>query len=40
MAVGPRDYIDQLLVRKYGDQKVDNSDLVAAVEPEKMFCFP
>lgn len=37
MAVGPRDYIDQLLVKKYADEKVDNSELTSMVEPEKML---
>lgn len=37
MAVGPRDYIDQLLVKKYADEKVDNADFAEAVEPEKMM---
>ena len=26
MAVGARDYIDKLLVKKYADEKVDNHD--------------
>lgn len=37
MAVGPRDYIDQLLVKKYADEKVDNADIAELVEPEKML---
>ena len=37
MAVGPRDYIDQLLVKKYADEKVDNSEIAKIVEPEKMM---
>ena len=37
MAVGPRDYIDQLLVKKYADEKVDNSSIAHMVEPEKML---
>ena len=37
MAVGPRDYIDQLLVKKYADEKVDNADITSLVEPEKML---
>ncbi len=37
MAVGPRDYIDQLLVKKYADEKVDNADITKLVEPEKML---
>ena len=37
MAVGPRDYIDQLLVKKYADEKVDTPDITSMVEPEKML---
>lgn len=37
MAVGPRDYIDQLLVKKYADEKVDNPGIAKMVEPEKML---
>lgn len=37
MAVGPRDYIDQLLVKKYADEKVDNPEISKMVEPEKML---
>ena len=37
MAVGPRDYIDQLLVKKYADEKVDNPSIAVMVEPEKML---
>ena len=38
MAVGARDYIDQLLVKKYADEKVDNHDsLESMVNPEKML---
>ena len=37
MAVGPRDYIDQLLVKKYADEKVDNPDITSAVAPEKIL---
>lgn len=37
MAVGPRDYIDQLLVKKYADEKVDNAEIAKLVEPEKML---
>ncbi len=37
MAVGPRDYIDQLLVKKYADEKVDNPQIAKMVEPEKML---
>ncbi len=37
MAVGPRDYIDQLLVKKYADEKVDNHEIAKLVEAEKML---
>ena len=38
MAVGARDYIDQLLVKKYADEKVDNHDaLESMINPEKML---
>lgn len=37
MAVGPRDYIDQLLVKKYADEKVDNPQIAKMVEPDKML---
>lgn len=38
MAVGARDYIDQLLVKKYADEKVDNHDaLVSMVDANKML---
>lgn len=37
MAVGPRDYIDQLLVKKYADEKVDNPEIANLVEAEKML---
>lgn len=37
MAVGPRDYIDQLLVKKYADEKVDNPEIAKLVEPDKML---
>lgn len=38
MAVGPNDYIDQLLVRKYSKEQVDNHDaIVSMVDPEKML---
>lgn len=38
MAVGAKDYIDQLLVRKYADEKVDNHDgIESMVSPEKMM---
>lgn len=38
MAIGAQDYIDQLLVKKYAQEKVDNHDgLVSMVQPEKMM---
>ena len=38
MAIGAKDYIDQLLVKKYSQEKVDNHDNVPSmVNPEKMM---
>ncbi len=38
MAIGARDYIDQLLVKKYAQEKVDNHEnLPSMVNPEKMM---
>ncbi|MCQ2740073.1 MAG: hypothetical protein MJ237_07590 [bacterium] len=38
MAVGARDYIDKLLVKKYADEKVDNHDAMESmVDPKKML---
>ncbi len=37
MAVGPRDYIDQLLVKKYADEKVDNPSIAEAIAADKML---
>lgn len=38
MAIGARDTIDQLLVQKYAEEKVDNHDnLPSMVDPEKML---
>lgn len=38
MAVGARDYIDKLLVKKYADEKVDNLDAMESmVDPNKML---
>lgn len=37
MAVGPRDYIDQLLVKKYADEKVDNPQIASLVDADKML---
>ena len=38
MAIGARDYIDQLLVKKYSSEQVDNHDsLESMIDPEKML---
>lgn len=38
MAVGAEDYIDQLLVKKYAEEKVDNHEnMESMVDPEKMM---
>ena len=38
MAVGAIDYIDQLLVKKYAQEKVDNHEAIESmVQPEKMM---
>ena len=38
MAVGARDYIHKLLVKKYADEKVDNHDAMESmVDPNKML---
>ncbi|MBR5556096.1 hypothetical protein IKU74_08810 [bacterium] len=38
MAVGAEDYIDQLLVKKYADEKVDNHDnMESMVDPNAMM---
>ena len=38
MAIGARDYIDQLLVKKYAQEKVDNHEnTISMVNPEKMM---
>ncbi len=38
MAIGARDYIDKLLVKKYADEKVDNHDAMSSmVDPQKML---
>lgn len=38
MAIGARDYIDQLLVKKYADEKVDNHEgMESMVDPNKML---
>ena len=38
MAIGAQDYIDQLLVKKYAQEQVDNhSETPSMVNPEKMM---
>ncbi len=38
MTIGAEDYIDQLLVKKYAEEKVDNHDnMESMVDPEKMM---
>ena len=38
MAIGARDYIDQLLVKKYADEKVDNHEAMESmIDPNKML---
>lgn len=38
MAIGAEDYIDQLLVKKYADEKVDNHDNIESmIDPQKML---
>ena len=38
MAIGAEDYIDQLLVKKYADEKVDNHEnMESMVDPDKMM---
>lgn len=38
MAVGPKDHIDKLLVKKYSKEQVDNhSDMTSMIDPEKMM---
>lgn len=38
MAIGAKDYIDQLLVKKYSQEKVDNHEnITSMVNPEKMM---
>ena len=38
MAIGAQDYIDQLLVKKYSQEKVDNHDAIESmVRPEEMM---
>ena len=38
MAIGARDRIDQLLVKKYAQERVDNHEnMTSMVNPEKMM---
>jgi len=38
MSIGAEDYIDQLLVKKYADEKVDNhEDMESMIDPQKMY---
>ena len=38
MAIGAEDYIDQLLVKKYAEEKVDNHEETASmIAPEEML---
>ena len=37
MAIGPQDYIDKMLVKKYATVKVDNPGLASMVSPEKVM---
>ena len=38
MAIGPQDYIDELLVKKYSQTQVDNHDsMTSMVDPQKML---
>ena len=38
MAIGARDYIDKLLVKKYADEKVDNHEAMESmIDPNKML---
>ena len=38
MAIGAEDYIDQLLVNKYAEEKVDNHEnMESMVDPQKMM---
>lgn len=37
MTVGPRDQIDQLLVKKYAMEKVDNPGLTEFIDANKMI---
>lgn len=38
MAIGARDVIDQLLVKKYANEQVDNhTDITSMIDPNKML---
>ena len=38
MSIGAEDYIDQLLVKKYAEEKVDNHDnMESMVDPKAMY---
>lgn len=37
MAVGPRDIIDQLLVKKYASEKTNNNENLTMVDAQKMM---
>ena len=38
MAIGARDVIDQLLVKKYANEQVDNhTDITSMIDPNKMM---
>lgn len=38
MAIGAKDHIDQLLVKKYAQSQVDNHDnMTSVISPEKMM---
>jgi hypothetical protein len=38
MSIGAEDYIDQLLVKKYAEEKVDNHEnMESMVDPQKMM---
>ena len=38
MSIGAEDYIDQLLVKKYAEEKVDNHDnMESMVDPKEMY---
>ena len=37
MAVGPKDAIDQLLVKKYASEKVENHSMTKLVDSQKML---